>query len=377
MRIATLVIAALIATGQAGCSSTGAVRNVDLLIVGGTVIDPASRTVGWNSGIAIDDGLIVALHAGAGDFASRNTINAGDRFIVPAFVDVRVHWETDGIAESSDPAETEVERSRYYGVTRSFDLVPLRAATAVRTPGDVREEIAMLAGAGADVIGIVSGISPAALGAAVQAAQDAGLPVAVRGDAAPLATAVNSPVDPSLYRRMGDDRIYYIALQNTMDGRVNGVSDSDRLADPFLRETLTAGEAALLQQNYALPSDESQSTGLESPFDYAREARDAGAILLTGTGAGSPHTFPGYSIHEELWMLADAGIEPIDVLAAATSNAAVFLGKQNNWGSIEAGHAADLLLLKGNPLADIRNTRRISEVIQGGRVVDRAALLDR
>jgi imidazolonepropionase-like amidohydrolase len=50
---------------------------------------------------------------------------------------------------------------------------------------------------------------------------------------------------------------------------------------------------------------------------------------------------------------------------------------QNNWGSIEAGHAADIVILKANPLADIRNTRRIAEVIRGGRVIDRGALVDR
>lgn len=392
MRIATLVTAALIATGQAGCSSGGSVRSVDLLIVGGTVIDPASRTAGWNSGIAIDDGIIVALHVDAGNFDSRNTINASDQFIVPAFVDMRAHWETGGAPPDADTVEIDTRRSLYYGVMRIRDLMPLRTTAAMTSPDDVRQEVARLVDSGADAIEIVSSLQPESLQAAVQAAHEAQLPVALhvasadelavlqyaRGDAAPNAITVTGPVDPSLFRQSGGTRLFYIVSQNTAEGMVSGMSVQSRLADPFLLETLTAGEIAALQQDYVLPLEEpGRVAGLESPFDYAREAQRSGAILLTGTDVGSSYTFPGYSIHEELWLLADAGIEPIDVLATATSNAAVFLGKQNNWGSIEAGHAADVLILKGNPLADIRNTRRIAEVIHGGRVVDRAALLDR
>lgn len=392
MRTATLVIAALIATGLAGCSSGAPVRSVDLLIVGGTVIDPASGTVAWNSGIAVDDGVIVALHAGAGDFDSRNTIDASDRFIVPAFVDMRSHWDTGGAPEDAERVEIDSRRSLYYGVTRIRDVMPLRTTASVRSPDDVRQEVARLVDAGADAIEIVSSLPPEGLHAAIQAAHEAELPVALhvasadelavlqaaRDNTAPDAITVTGPVDPSLYRQLGSRRFFYVASPNTIEGMADGTALHTRQSDPFLLETLTASEVAALRQDYALPPEEpGRVAGLVSSFDYAREAKRAGAILVTGTDAGSSYTFPGYSIHEELWMLADAGIEPIEVLATATSNAAVFLGKQNNWGSIEAGHAADLLLLKGNPLADIRNTRRIAEVIQDGTIVDRMALLDR
>jgi imidazolonepropionase-like amidohydrolase len=70
-----------------------------------------------------------------------------------------------------------------------------------------------------------------------------------------------------------------------------------------------------------------------------------------------------------------AGLSPAQALEAATLVNARFLGAEGDIGSIDEGKVADLLLLDGDPLADIRNTRRIHAVIQGGRLVDREALL--
>ncbi|MGH8194116.1 MAG: amidohydrolase family protein [Woeseiaceae bacterium] len=390
MRTATLVIAALIASGGAGCTSTGPVRNVDLLIVGGTVIDPASRTQSWNSGIAINDGIIVALHASPDDFSARARFNAGNQYILPAFVDVRAHWDA-GAVEESGQIEIDSRRSLYYGVTRVRNLMLLRATPAASSPGDVRREIARLVAAGADAIEVVASLTPESLEAAILAADEAQIPLAlhvasadeltvlqeVRASTPLQAITVTGPVDPTLYRQIGATQLFYVVSPNAAAGFADGAAAQSRLADPFLLETLSAGELDELQQDYSLQTDELRSVaGLDLTYDYARDAARSGAILLTGTDAGSPHMFAGYSVHEELWALADAGIEPVDVLASASSNAALLLGRQNNWGSIEAGHTADILVLKANPLADIRNTRRISEVIKDGRIINRAGLLD-
>ena len=69
-----------------------------------------------------------------------------------------------------------------------------------------------------------------------------------------------------------------------------------------------------------------------------------------------------------------AGMTPLEALRTATLNPARFLGREATQGNIARGMVADLVLLDGDPLADIRNTRRIAAVIVRGRPIDRAAL---
>ena len=84
---------------------------------------------------------------------------------------------------------------------------------------------------------------------------------------------------------------------------------------------------------------------------------------------------PGQSLHEELTLLVrDANLSPLDALRAATRGAAVFLGGDQEIGTIAAGRRADLILLDADPLADIAHVSRISAVVQRGRLFDRGAL---
>jgi imidazolonepropionase-like amidohydrolase len=101
------------------------------------------------------------------------------------------------------------------------------------------------------------------------------------------------------------------------------------------------------------------------------------ANLLVGTDTANPFVVPGYSVHEELALFVRAGLTPYEALSAATRRAAEFLG-QNDVGTIAVGKRADLLLLEGNPLVDVRETERIAGVMARGRWLgkpDLAALL--
>ena len=86
-------------------------------------------------------------------------------------------------------------------------------------------------------------------------------------------------------------------------------------------------------------------------------------------GSDTPEWFLGYgfSLHRELESLVAAGLTPYQALAAATRNPAEFLHALSEWGTIEAGKRADLVLLSANPLEDIRNTTKIEGVSIGGR----------
>jgi hypothetical protein len=92
----------------------------------------------------------------------------------------------------------------------------------------------------------------------------------------------------------------------------------------------------------------------------------AGVPLLVGTDAPEPQVTPGFSLHQELEMLVESGLTPAAALQAATMNNAAALRMEERLGSISKGKLADLVVLSANPLADIRNTRKIELVIRGG-----------
>jgi hypothetical protein len=95
----------------------------------------------------------------------------------------------------------------------------------------------------------------------------------------------------------------------------------------------------------------------------------AGIMLLAGTDVGLPGIVPGYSLHSDLERLVEAGLSPLDALRTATLNPAKFLQHEADFGTIEVGATADLVLLSANPLDDIRNTRKIVKVLRQGHVV--------
>lgn len=99
--------------------------------------------------------------------------------------------------------------------------------------------------------------------------------------------------------------------------------------------------------------------------------RSAGVTLIPGTDSGIPGVFHGSALHDELERLVSAGMTPTEVLLGATVRAARLFHDAPEFGTIEAGKAADLLLVEGDPFTDIRATRRIVAVVRDGRVVTR------
>lgn len=93
---------------------------------------------------------------------------------------------------------------------------------------------------------------------------------------------------------------------------------------------------------------------------------------MTGSDAPGANAFPGFSIHDELALFVQGGLTPLEALRAATVEPARYLKATDSLGTIERENLADLVLLDGNPLTDILNTRRVHAVIANGRLIDPA-----
>lgn len=150
-------------------------------------------------------------------------------------------------------------------------------------------------------------------------------------------------------------------------------ADSAKWADPNLRylpQSLRDEQREIIG---ILPVD-SIRLGYERALPLVGLLNRAGVPLLAGTDAPAFYLVPGFSLHDELGVLVRAGLTPLEALRSATLNPALFLGAADSLGSIAPGKRADLVLLDGDPLTDIANTRRIRSVLIRGHYLDRAAL---
>ncbi|MBI2834783.1 MAG: amidohydrolase family protein [Acidobacteria bacterium] len=115
-----------------------------------------------------------------------------------------------------------------------------------------------------------------------------------------------------------------------------------------------------------------QSVGEQA---FVRLLSQRGFRLLTGTDMPIPYVIPGVSLLRELTLLVEAGLSPVDVIHASTGTAAEALRNKSR-GTITPGQDADLVIVAGNVAADIKAITNIERVMLGGKLYDRAGLLD-
>jgi tetratricopeptide (TPR) repeat protein len=127
-----------------------------------------------------------------------------------------------------------------------------------------------------------------------------------------------------------------------------------------------------IAQDYGDPSFAAKE--FKKDLEVVGAMQRAGVGILAGTDTSNPYCMPGFSLHDELGLLVKAGLTPMQALQAATLNPARFLGTERDFGTIEAGKVADLVLLDANPLDDIANTKKIASVIYGGKLYPRSEL---
>jgi imidazolonepropionase-like amidohydrolase len=100
----------------------------------------------------------------------------------------------------------------------------------------------------------------------------------------------------------------------------------------------------------------------------------AGIPLMIGTDLMLPGILPGFSVHEEMAIWQEAGIPAADILRSATLVPVQFVGFGDRLGSIRQGKSASMLLIRGNPLEDVRNAQQIEAVFLHGQYFNRTDL---
>jgi imidazolonepropionase-like amidohydrolase len=174
--------------------------------------------------------------------------------------------------------------------------------------------------------------------------------------------------------RLAEEKITLIPTL-VLHETLSRLNDPATLRDPSLTE-VPAGPRA----EWDVPGLINRAGWTEADFAAFRRSRPqqdlfvrafaaAGGRIAVGTDAVNQLLVPGFSQHREMELLVGAGLTPREALRAATRNGAVLLGA-DSLGLLAPGKVADLIVLKKDPLADIRNTRAIESVMTHGRMLD-------
>lgn len=296
-------------------------------------------------------------------------------------------------------AQSNLERMAREAGVEAFE----RQRIAVADPADGRAAVRRLARAGVDQIKVRTAPDLPTFTAIAREADAQGIPFAAHPFGRTedmLGSGVDSlehllertptPRNPqerqALLRRLAAANIHVsntlVNIQSLLTPYERGkaiLAASDNGADPHRKYV-----CGYLLRDWAEQVEENR----DSPFrqllpalaDYTRGLKtlqQAGVPLLAGSDAGVMFVYPGFSMHDELELMArDAALAPMDVLRIATAGVPAYFRRQTSMGGIEAGQTADLVLLDANPATDIRNLRFIRGVMAHGRWFDRAALDD-
>lgn len=191
----------------------------------------------------------------------------------------------------------------------------------------------------------------------------------------------DSLVDDTLIARMKARKIPYIPTLALDKFAHAYMSKPNWLEAPFFRAALEPGVYEMISSSAYQNEQKASSAAVRSAAAFrmalqnVKKLHDAGVLVALGTDSGAfPIRAQGFAEHLELELLVEAGLSPQDVIRIATLNAARVLQIENDYGSIEKGKIADLLILEANPLENIQNTRKIAAVYKAGREISKGPL---
>jgi len=384
-----------------------------------TIVDVSGRSPARDMTVVVAGGRITAVGRSSRVRVPKGArlIDASGKFLIPGLWDMHAH-----LGEEDFDREAHLPLFIANGVTgirlmsgspehhqwrREIESGTRTGPRMVIASGDINESQTSEAGAreavrsaareGADFFKVYDGLARASYFALVDEARRLRLSVAGHVPASLTAAEVSEAGQRSIEHLTGlaeaksDDakaaRLFAVFKKNrtwqcpTLIMRHNYASlDDARLADdPRLKYVKPSWRERWLRMSkeaLTWPPGE----GAARRESVRREKRlvgmmqRAGVGVLAGTDDANPYAFPGFSLHDELSMLVEAGLTPRQALRAATTNATQFLDRLDSLGSVATGKLADLVLLDADPLADIRNTKRIHGVVARGRFLDREEL---
>ena len=183
-----------------------------------------------------------------------------------------------------------------------------------------------------------------------------------------------------------DNGVYFTPTLSIVQNRWHFAENPELLDDPELRaafEMYNPDALARLDDPDVRaeivddPGFEDRKAAFRQVQDFVKTMHDAGVAVALGNDAGTPNVPFGWGMHHEMALYVEAGLTPMDAIVAATATGAGRMPPvgEADFGTLEAGKAADLVVLNADPLADIRNTLDIDRVMRLGEWVDRSGFV--
>jgi imidazolonepropionase-like amidohydrolase len=335
------------------------------------------------------------------------THRRGERYVIPGLWDMHVHlWNEDpklgsylanGVTTVRDMgsdlkhvrlveariARGEMAGPRIYASGAAVSASPTppdsrMPVKVIRTPNEARHIFDVYYDERVDVIRTLN-LDARSFEALAERSRHDGIPFAgTLPDSVPAA-------DAALDRMVSMERLSGIGLacssrQSELRARLQTVTPAEAQGlDAEIMDTYDAAAANSLWDLFRrygvrqtpMLTSWSRANSDQAYYDFAlqltREMARAGVAILAGTDTGEPGTVPGVELHRELELLETAGLSPAEALRAATLEPAKLM-RRDDLGEVKKGATADLVVLTANPLADVRNTRAIDEVIVRGKI---------
>jgi imidazolonepropionase-like amidohydrolase len=191
--------------------------------------------------------------------------------------------------------------------------------------------------------------------------------------------AADPAVIPDLVRRTKEAGIWIVPTQSLLARWVSPKTGAEMTTEPEMKYVAPGTRFSWRQSKDQIIGQEDYTPGTAEKFiglrrQLLKEMEKQGVDLLLGSDAPQIFNVPGFSIQHEMQAMADAGLSNYAILRSGTANPARFFGQEGEYGVVQEGSSADLILLSANPLEDIRNMQNPQGVMVRGQWMDRAFL---
>ncbi|HSU81711.1 MAG TPA: amidohydrolase family protein, partial [Thermoanaerobaculia bacterium] len=161
-----------------------------------------------------------------------------------------------------------------------------------------------------------------------------------------------------------------VMTKGAVDHQAPAIDDPNGCVDPLTRAKVaeTAQVTAPIAADRVSRLDARVKDTERIASANLKRVQDAGIPIAMGTDAGNPLTLHGVSVYAEMEAMQAAGLTPMQVLTASTRGGATAMGRAKDFGTVEKGRLADLLIVGADPTADIANLRKVRYVVRGGAV---------